>query len=265
VVAVVRRVLDTRRVGHTGTLDPMASGVLPVLVGRATRLSRYAAGLVKRYTGIIRLGITTDTDDRTGVVLREDPHGASVSDVVLAAAVGDLQGRLRQVPPVYSAKKVSGTPAHRRVRRGQQVTLAAQDVEVYRFSCDSRNGADLHVTAEVSSGTYIRALARDLGTRLGCGAHLFALRRTAVGPWDEHGATPLEGLDLGTVRPAADAVAHLAAHRLEPEEADAVRHGRSIAAPGDLAGPVALFEGEELLAVADIEGDALRPRVVLAG
>ena len=194
VVALVRRATGIRRVGHAGTLDPFASGVLPVLIGRATRLVRFLVGLAKQYAGTVRLGITTDTDDRTGAVLRVDEGWRTVSESALEAAMTSLTGSQAQVPPVYSAKKVAGVPAHRRVRRGQSVTLAPRRVSVAMFRCTGRDGPDVHFTAAVSSGTYVRALARDLGERLGCGAHLLELRRTAVGPWDETDAIALDRL-----------------------------------------------------------------------
>ena len=266
VVAIVRRAIGTRRVGHAGTLDPFASGVLPILAGRATRLATYLVGLAKHYAGILRLGVTTDTDDRTGAVLHEDAGWQALSDDAVAAAMAALTGRQPQRPPVYSAKKVGGVPAHRLVRRGQDVTLAPRDVTVHAFLSTARDGQDVAFAAHVSSGTYVRALARDLGAALGCGAHLVELRRTAVGPWTDREAVPLDQvLPPFTLAPALAAVPHLPHRPLDADEAAGVRRGRTIAARDAADGPCALVENGTLLAVADRQGDQLVPRVVLAG
>jgi tRNA pseudouridine55 synthase len=266
VVDIVRRATGTRRVGHAGTLDPFASGVLPVLVGRATRLVPYLMGLAKRYTGVIRLGVTTDTGDRTGTVLRGDGSWQSLGDEALADALASLTGPHAQRPPAYSAKKVRGVPAHRRVRRGQDVWLAPRDVVVHTFTCTGRDGPDVTFAAHVSSGTYLRALARDLGERLGCGAHLMELRRTAVGPWTDRDAVPLEGVRPPfALAPALAAVPHLPVRALDPEEAAGVRRGRTVSAGEAADGPCALVDDGTLLAVAERRGDQLVPRVVLAG
>lgn len=266
VVAAVRRTYATRRVGHAGTLDPMASGVLPVLLGAATRLARFLVGMPKRYEGTIRLGATTDTDDRTGTVVRETGDAAGVPDAAVADAMRDLTGPMDQVPPRYSAKKVGGVPAHRRARRGQDVALAPRPVTVHRFACVGRDGADVHFETEVSSGTYVRALARDLGDRLGCGAHLVRLRRTAVGPWNLDLAVPLDALSADhTPHSPAVAVAHLDRVSLAAADAESVRHGRPVAGEPAGDGPVALFADDALLAVAEWRDGLLRPRVVLSG
>jgi tRNA pseudouridine55 synthase len=266
VVDVVRRATGTRRVGHAGTLDPFASGVLPVLTGRATRLATYLMGLAKHYAGILRLGVTTDTDDRTGTVLRVGAGWEALPEDAVAEAMAALTGPHAQLPPVYSAKKVGGVPAHRRARRGQDVTLAARDVTIHAFASTGRDGPDVAFTAHVSSGTYVRALARDLGARLGCGAHLVELRRTAVGPWTEPDAVPLDRIVAPfTPAPALDAVPHLPRRPLNEDEALGVRHGRTVAAGDAPDGPCALVENGALLAVADRQGDQLVPRVVLAG
>jgi tRNA pseudouridine55 synthase len=265
IVTAVRRAAGTRRVGHAGTLDPFASGLLAVLVGRATRLMPFLVGLPKTYTGTIRLGVVTDTDDGEGAVVREDPAWRDVTASALAAGMAGLTGTLQQQPPTYSAKKVAGTPAYRRARRGQTVSLAVQKVEVRRFVCTGRDGPDVHFVADVSSGTYIRALARDLGEKLGCGAHLAALRRTAIGSFAADDAVPVTALEPPLpLRPPRDAVPHLPTRALTPDEAAGVRHGRTVAlADGSPTGPTALLDGDRLLAVALPQDDQLRPRVVL--
>jgi tRNA pseudouridine55 synthase len=252
-------------VGHTGTLDPFASGLLPVLAGRATRLGTFLVGLPKTYTGVLRLGRTTDTDDATGTAVRDDPAWEAVTDAGLAAAMGALTGRLQQIPPAYSAKKVQGVRAYRHARRGQAVTLQPRAVEVRTFVASHRAGPDITFTADVSSGTYVRALARDLGEHLGCGAHLVALRRTGVGRWSVSQAVTVEQIAAGfSLRPPAEAVMHLPRRSLDETEARLVRHGRPVPAADAPDGPVGLFTGSELLGVGVRHGELLLPRVVLA-
>ena len=176
-----------------------------------------------------------------------------------------LTGRQRQRPPAYSAKKMSGTRAYRLARRGEPVNLPVRDVHVRRFELSERAGSAVDFEAEVSSGTYIRALARDLGEQLGCGAHLEELRRTRVGRYDIADAVPLARLGLHTaVRPALEAVAHLACRELSDDERRAVSHGRALPAGETLDSPVALTRQGRLVAVAERVAETLKPRVVLA-
>lgn len=264
VVDVVRRALATRRVGHGGTLDPFATGLLPLLVGRATRLMPYIVGLPKSYAGKLRLGCRMSTDDLTGVVI-EERNAAGVTDAALTSAFAEHSGQLEQRPPDYSAKKVGGRPAHRRARSGEHVTLPTQSIEVFDLHIVHRDGPDVSFHAAVSSGTYIRALARDIGESLGCGAHLVSLRRLAVGPWDLEDAVSLAEIEAGTVspRPAADAVPHLPTRPLDASERVAVQHGRPLADARTWDGPaVALLADETLVAIAEPAGELLKPRVV---
>jgi len=267
VVAAVRRSLGLRRVGHGGTLDPFASGLLPILTGRATRLAPFLLGLSKAYHGMLQLGITTDTDDATGAVLREDPSWRDIDEAALADAMQALTGRIEQTPPVFSAKKVAGERAHRRARRGGTVALDPRMVTVVRFTPSARTGPDVTFTAEVGSGTYIRALARDLGTRLGCGAHLRTLRRVGIGPWTvEQAACTAPWPETLTVQPALAAVPHLPRRDLTPDEVGLVIHGRPIARLEDEPdGPLALLADSALLAVGTPRDELIHPTVVLAG
>lgn len=265
VVAAVRRATGVRRVGHAGTLDPFATGLLTVLVGRATRLAPYLTGLPKEYTGVLRLGIRTDTDDSQGNPVARSEAWRDLPDSELDAAMRGLTGEQLQEPPRFSAKKVAGVPAHRRVRRGETVELAPHRVVVERFArTGPRTGPDVPFAARVGSGTYVRALARDLGARLGCGAHLIALRRTAVGPFRVDDAVPMAALSVHTpLRPPADAVPHLPGIPLDAGAREAVRHGRRVPAAGDDEGPAALLADGTLVAVAERDGPAWHPRVVL--
>lgn len=203
-VAKARRVLGTRKVGHAGTLDPMATGLLTLGVGSATRLLTHMVGLDKTYTATMRLGESTLSDDRMSDITATAPAGriASLSDEALTAAIRELTGDIEQVPSAVSAIKVDGKRAYDRVRDGEEVALKSRRVSIYSFdlhSTEQGSGSsgtpvlDLHVTVRCSSGTYIRALARDLGSALGIGGHLTALRRTAVGPFALPDHVPSDG------------------------------------------------------------------------
>lgn len=263
-MALVRRVFRTRRVGHAGTLDPFATGLLVVLLGRGTRLARFLSGLPKSYQGTLRLGWATATDDFTGEPLSA-PAEAHVSDGDLRRAMAALTGRYPQRPPTFSALKLAGRPAYRRARRGEPVVLQPRDAEVFRFDLVSRQGSEVAFEADVGSGVYIRALARDLGERLGCGGHLRALRRTAVGPFPVTDAASADQVATGAVRPRplAEAVAHLPSVQVDESGRLAIRQGRSIPIPATAEGPVAVMAGGELVAVGVPAGDHLKPKVVL--
>ncbi len=272
VVARIRRVCGTRRVGHAGTLDPMATGVLVLGVGRATKLLTFLVGCDKGYAATVRLGQSTVTDDAEGdVVASADASG--VSRAALDAAVARLSGAIEQVPSSVSAIKIDGQRSYARVRSGEEVRLAARPVTVSRFAVlDVRpSGAllDIDVEVEVSSGTYVRALARDLGAALGVGGHLTALRRTRVGRYTIDDAVPLEGLEPGGPVPLVamgDAArAQFVVHALTAEEVGAVGHGRRIPAARE-GEPVvaALAPDGSLVAMLDESGPEARPVVVFA-
>ena len=265
VVAALRRAIGVRRVGHTGTLDPFASGLLVMLVGRATRLAQFLVGLTKRYRGIIRLGTTTDSGDPTGVVIATSDAWRTLASDDIRQAMAQFTGLLSQRPPALSAKKVNGQRAYRLARRGESPDLPAQDVEVFSFTLTERNGVDVGFDTLVSSGTYIRSLARDLGDALGCGAHLAELRRTAVGSFDIIDALPVKEASRDRVLPPRKAIAHLQAVEIGATDRESICHGRVISSPRPLSGSVAIVNSEELIAVADASGTELKPFVVLAG
>jgi len=200
-VARLRRALGTRKVGHAGTLDPMATGLLILGVGTATRLLTHLVGLDKTYVATIRLGATTTSDDAEGETLRV-ADASGVTDSAIAAGVAGLTGDILQRPSAVSAIKVDGVRAYQRVRAGEEVELAARPVTIRAFDVLERRGAALDVRVECSSGTYVRALARDLGEALGVGGHLTALRRTAVGPFRVEDAVPVP--ERATPRPGDD-------------------------------------------------------------
>ncbi|NKY45176.1 tRNA pseudouridine(55) synthase TruB [Nocardia cerradoensis] len=236
VVARCRKILRTRKIGHAGTLDPMATGVLVLGVERATKLLGLLSLTTKSYTATVRLGQATVTDDAEGEVLATIP-AAHIADADIAAAVAALTGDIAQVPSTVSAIKVNGERAYARARAGEQVELAARPVTVSRFDIlgrrDIDTGAttfvDLDVEVDCSSGTYIRALARDLGTALGVGGHLTALRRTRVGPFTlEHARTLDQLADDPSLNLDVDAAVRLAfPHReIDADQAESLRDGR---------------------------------------
>jgi tRNA pseudouridine55 synthase len=264
VIDMIRRALAVRRAGHTGTLDPFATGLLVVLVGRATRLAQFLSGLSKRYTGIIRLGTTTDTLDSTGAVTATSDAWRLLDDARIRREMAALTGLQQQRPPAYSARKVGGVPAYRKARRGEPADLDAREVVVHAFDWVARTEGDVAFEADVSSGTYVRSLAADLGERLGCGAHLAALRRTGVGDWRVEDAVAPALVSADHLRSPRSAVRHLETVELSEDELVAVGHGRTIERAGVAAGPVALIRNDDLIAVADATDDRLAPRVVLA-
>ena len=202
---MIRRALGEQRVGHLGTLDPFAEGLLVVVVGRATRLATFAAGWTKAYEGVIRLGVTTDTDDTTGAVLKTET--VDVTAQQLGAALAQFRGGYEQRPPAYSAVKIAGERAYRRARRGEVVAPAARRVEIEMLEVVQYTPPDVTFRAVVGGGTYLRSLARDIGGALGCGGHLVSLRRTAVGAFRLEEAVTPDAVTLADLRHPAALVA----------------------------------------------------------
>jgi tRNA pseudouridine55 synthase len=270
VVGRMRRLLGTRKVGHGGTLDPMATGVLVIACGKATRLLQYISAHDKGYEATIRLGQSTITDDAEGEVLTE-VSAASVSDEAILAGIAALTGDILQRPSSVSAIKVAGERAYARVRAGEDVELAARPVTVARFELlDARRSGDvidLDVAVDVSSGTYVRALARDLGAGLGVGGHLTALRRTRVGEVTLADAATLEELEAAGARTRLIGLTEAATRTLpvlaiDPKAATALGYGQRIAADG--VGPaIAVCDGEAI-AIVERDAGAGRPTVVFA-
>jgi tRNA pseudouridine55 synthase len=268
VVAKIRKLAGTKRVGHAGTLDPMATGVLVVGVEKATRLLGYLSLAEKEYTATIRLGQTTDTDDADGTVIGSVPAG-SISDAELQRAVTALTGQITQVPPGVSAIKVGGQRSYRLARAGQPPQLAARAVTVLEFAVEAVRpaGAVVDVDARVtcSSGTYVRALARDLGAALGVGGHLTALRRTRVGPYLASQARTLDQLaaELGMIPLGVAAAAAFPRRDLTQAQAVAVAHGARLEPTGTGEQPVAAFapDGALVALLTDADGRA-RPLAV---
>lgn len=257
-VDLVRRALGTRKVGHAGTLDPMATGLLVMGVGAATRLLRFLGDLSKTYEGTIRLGVRTDTLDADGAVTETRSVEATEADVRAAAA--RLTGERSQRPPAYSAVKVKGRKLYEAARAGETLVAEPRSVTVTSFEVRSVVGPDVDLATTVSGGTYVRVLAADLGDDLGCGAHLTRLVRTAVGPFRLEDASPP---DSPRLLPPLAAVAHLPRVDLSADEARAARNG-SILAPAGLEGPYAVVDPDgTLIGVWRDDHAKARPEVVL--
>jgi tRNA pseudouridine55 synthase len=263
VVQRVRRALRVRSAGHTGTLDPFATGLLVVLLGRATRLARFVEAQAKTYYAVARLGITTDTDDRTGAVVEEHPVERLDAADVRRVLEGFL-GPGRQRPPAYSAKHVDGERSYRLARRGETVVPAEVAVMVHAVEWVRWAPPELEFRITASAGTYIRAVARDLGAALGVGGHLRALRREAIGALRVEDAIPLEAIRAESVRSPVSVLGHLPAVTLDAVGRGHAVHGRMVpegaGEPGELA---RLMAGEELVAVARRDTEGWQPVVVL--
>jgi tRNA pseudouridine55 synthase len=269
VVAHVRRALGRgARVGHAGTLDPFATGLLVVLWGRSTRLASYLTGLDKRYLVVAQLGARSDSGDRDGVI-EQVPGAPLPSQARLAQLAGELVGELEQVPPTTSAIHVDGRRAHELHRAGVAVAMPPRSVTVHELALVGYDEDTARATFSVhcSKGTYVRALVRDLGELAGCGAYCEALRRTASGPLEVDGAATLAQLEGDptegpwALSPAA-ALAHLPARELDGSEEREIGFGRSLEARGE-QGPTRCLAGERLVCIAEPEAGALRPKVVL--
>ncbi len=286
VVAKVRKILRTRRVGHTGTLDPFATGVLVVCVNRATRLVQYLTGDDKEYVATMRLGFATDTGDFTGEALSPITDASQITSEQMREALNQFRGRIRQIPPMYSAKKIGGVRLHELARRGEEVERQPVEIEIKELELlpdsqvlDSHSGSartqEFSFRVVCTAGTYVRTLAEDIGKRLGVGAHLISLRRTRAGSSRLSEAVTLEQLSelveqgrlAEVLTQMADAV-ELPEMILSEEECKAVGHGRSIRRTGTWqAGSLSkLCDGERnLLAIAEFnaENSVWRPRAVL--
>lgn len=277
VVARMRRLAGTRRVGHAGTLDPMATGVLVLGIEKATRLLGHLALTRKVYDATIRLGQTTVTDDAEGEVTAA-ASTERLADADVLAAVGPLTGEIMQVPSSVSAIKVNGVRSYARVRSGDEVKLAARPVTVYEFTVHQIRRAkaqtdviDLDVTVACSSGTYIRALARDLGAALGVGGHLTALRRTQVGPYglaqartlDELAEVAAQAQPLPVLSLAAAAAVAFPRYDVDGEQAKTIAHGGFLPSPGLGEGPIAVFGPDgAFLALVEERGERAKPIAV---
>lgn len=270
VVARARRVLGERRIGHTGTLDPFASGLLVLCVGPVTRLAEYLTGMEKSYQASLRLGVSTDTLDPEGQITAESPIDG-VTPEAIESAFDAQRGQIEQLPPVFSAKKLAGERAYEKARRGETVELQPVAVTISEIATDEVALPDVRFHMTCSTGTYVRSVGRDVGAALGTGGHLTELRRTRVGGFLVDDAIRLD--DLETVRDMAagthpavltplQAMAHLPARELDSEQHVHLAHGRAVPWEGEDA-PVALVHRDGvLLAIGRVEAGTFKPRKV---
>jgi tRNA pseudouridine55 synthase len=273
VVARMRRIAGERSIGHLGTLDPMATGVLPLVLGRMTRLCQFYSASEKTYEGTIRLGVATDTYDCDGDPVG-DPQIVNVTLEDIRAAASVFCGLISQTPPPFSAKKIKGVPAYKLARRKQEVELKPVEVEVKEFAINSLDGELARFRCRVSSGTYVRGLAHELGQKLGTGAHLGSLRRTAVAEFSVEQSHTLEAVEEATRR---DCIEEMLVHprqllpeipsvTADDEAVGKIRHGRSVNLPEmSRSRLVKVFAGQsELICIASrVAGTLFHPQVVL--
>jgi len=265
VVAVVRRRLGERRVGHAGTLDPDATGVLVLGVGRATRLLRFVEGAEKSYEAEVVLGVETTSQDASGEVVSQVDASAVTRDDVEAAAA-KLTGEIEQIPPMVSAVKVGGERLYRKARRGEVVEREPRRVTVHEMALeafDAGTRAIARFRVRCSPGTYVRTLAHDLGRALGVGAHVSVLRRTGVGPFEAAGAVPLDAVSGETLRPMIDALGSHPRRTVDADGARSFAQGKSLPAFGE-PGEYAVVGPAGLVGVAEDRGEVSRPIVVVA-
>ena len=268
VVAVARGALATTRIGHAGTLDPFATGLLMLGIGRATRILEYLVGLAKEYDATAVLGMATDTLDPEGERTLEDDNWRRLGSDRLSRVLAGMTGPLTQTPPRYSAIKIEGVPAHRRVRRGERVELAARKVTVHSVELLDVRLPEVRFNVECSSGTYVRSLAEEYGRRLGTAAHLAALRRIRVGGFHVDRASSVASLRAGNVPDrawvsAAEALSHLERVEVDTGQAAMLSSGRRIRTGAQDASPVAfVLPGDELVAVGAVRNGMVEARKV---
>jgi len=260
IVQIIRKGTNIRRAGHTGTLDPRASGVLVILIGPAVRLSEYVSASDKRYQAIIKLGTTTDTYDADGHITSSSP--VNITEEQFENTLKQFIGEIEQVPPPYSAVKVKGRKAYEMAREGEEVDLQPRKIQVYNLELLEWAPPEAVIDVYCSSGTYVRSLAHDLGDRLGCGAYLVGLRRTKSGRFTLRDAVPLrklrEAFEVGNwyqfLIPAAEALSDWPALELTVEQVEAVRHGNRIPAePKDTGMVRGISQQGELVALLEVD------------
>jgi len=264
-----KRAFDAAKAGHTGTLDPLASGLLPLCFGEATKFAQFLLDATKRYTATVRFGVTTTTGDAEGEVLAMHPVALARSEV--ESVLPDFTGRLAQIPPAYSALKFEGRNLYEYARAGISVPRPPREIEILDLSLLAWNSPDAVLDVACSKGTYIRVLAEDIGRALGCGAHLAGLRRTATGGFGIADAVTLEHLEAmsaadrdALLLPAASLLRDLPSLRLAALEASRFRQGGAVPASELPDGPCAVLAGEDLLGVADVVAGLAQPRRVVA-
>ncbi len=268
VVHAVRRALKIKKVGHTGTLDPMATGVLPICIGDGTKIAQYIIESSKAYDAVLKLGIETDTLDAEGKVVAERPVPALTTELI-EAALQKFRGTFSQIPPMYSAVKIDGKRLYELAREGKEVERKPREVTVTSLVLRDFSATEIRLSVACTKGFFVRTLAQDIGHALGCGAHLTALRRTHTGRFSLAQAVTLEAILMGQLQPGnvvsmTEALGDLAAIRLDAAAAEKVLHGGAV----EVAHPEELVRvmgpADELLAIAQVERGRLKYRRVLA-
>ncbi len=274
IVNLVRRGIGIRKVGHAGTLDPRASGVLVLCLGPATRLSEYLSTSSKRYEAVVRFGKSTQTYDAEGPVLRETGSAPTLDEI--EAVLPEFRGQIEQIPPPFSAIKVRGKKAYELARSGKQVDLESRTVTIHRLEVLDYRAPDLLLDVECTAGTYIRSLAHNLGERLKSGAHLANLRRTKAGPFTLEDAIPLPKIEVGFltnkwekyIRPAADALPDFPKVLVEGEDLEKIRFGHRIEAEAPASGIARAIDPDgDLVAILEAveDGTQWHPQKVFIG
>jgi len=263
VVQAIRKKFKTSKVGHLGTLDPMATGVLPLSVGRATRVAQFISGSPKEYEGEIRFGFATNTYDREGIPTTEE-RPLEGGEVDVSEGIRSLTGILEQIPPPFSAKKVGGVPSHKLARKNEAVELAPSRVEIEQFEMLRLTPPLMTFRVVCSPGTYIRSLAHDLGRRLGCGAHLTALRRTRSGEFRIQDSVLLDHAAESDLIPMDRLLPSMPRIEVSGPDEIKVRHGNPVSAAAVLEPFARIFNKEgEFIAIASVENGLAHPRLVL--
>ena len=265
-----KRLLNAAKAGHTGTLDPMATGLLPLTFGEATKFSQILLDADKSYEATLRLGVETDTGDAEGMVVTEAPVAVDVADI--ERALLRFTGSIEQVPPMYSALKRDGKPLYEYARAGVEIERAPRQVRIHALDLVEAFGDTIRIQVDCSKGTYIRTLAADVGRTLGCGAHLVALRRTRIGPFDVRQAVALAALEAmgmdertGFLEASDLLVLHLPQMNLDGERACAIRQGRVLDVGGDNVGLVRLYDRDRFLGLGELQPDGkLSPKRLIA-
>ena len=265
-----KRLLNAAKAGHTGTLDPMATGLLPLTFGEATKFSQILLDADKSYEATLRLGVETDTGDAEGMVVTEAPVAVDVADI--ERALLRFTGSIEQVPPMYSALKRDGKPLYEYARAGVEIERAPRQVRIHALDLVEAFGDTIRIQVDCSKGTYIRTLAADVGRTLGCGAHLVALRRTRIGPFDVRQAVALAALEAagmdertGFLEASDLLVLHLPQMNLDGERACVIRQGRVLDVGGDNVGLVRLYDRDRFLGLGELQPDGkLSPKRLIA-
>lgn len=260
-LARAKRIIGVRKAGHTGTLDPMASGLLVLCFGEATKVSGFLLEADKTYAAEVRLGVETDSEDAEGEVIAESDV-PELDEQAIEQVLDGFRGVIEQVPPMHSALKHNGKRLYELARKGERVERPPRRITIHRLELLEHGDHTLHLLVNCSKGTYVRALARDIGQAIGCGAHLIALRRTASAPFEIDNALTLqalENLDRESARalllPADDALMHLPEVRLDEHQAGRIRQGQRLAGlPETHAGPVRIYDSDSFVGIGEMDG-----------